>query len=124
MGRTLRLGLVLAALAPAGCRDLGVRGSANLPLAEARTRPAVFWAYQAVSPAGPRTASQGLTGDTLAVAGQSFIVQFPDYAGPTSLLRPVSGTPAYALAWDEPPYDRLYVMPGPARVQVAPILFH
>lgn len=126
MGRTVRVGLAAAVVILAGCKDLGVRGSANVPLALARTRPAVFWSYQAVVPA-QRKAYEGLTGDRFTLGDQSFIVQFPDFAGPRTLLRSVgpagnSGA-AFALAWDQPPYDEVYVAAGPQRLQVSPAIW-
>lgn len=122
MGRTARLWVMAAAaLALAGCKDLGVRGSANTPYAIARMRPPQYWAYQAVNPASPKP-YEGRTGSMFSLGGQSFIVQFPDYAGPRTLLRPAgaaAGATVYALAWDQPPFEQLYVSPDPTRVQVA-----
>ena len=123
MGRMPGLGLAAAgALALAGCKDLGVRGSANVPLASARTRPPVFWSYQAVVP-GQRQPYEGRQGDLLTVGSQRFLVQFPDFAGPPSLLAPVAGQGAatiYALRGEQPPFDQVYVSAGPERLQVAP----
>ena len=122
MGRTVGVGLAAVVLALAGCRDLGVRGAANVPLAVARTRPAAFWSYQVVNPL-QRTAYKDRQDDILTVGSQQFTVQFPDFAGPPSLLAPVAsqgGAPVYALRWDEAPFDQVYVAPGPNRLQVAP----
>lgn len=121
MGRTLRLGMAAAVLTLGACKDMGARGSADVPLAVARTRPVQFWAYQAVNPA-QRKAYEGRTGDLFALGGQSFIVQFPDFAGPPTLLRPVGsagGSNVLALTWDQPPFEQLYVASG-GRVQAAP----
>jgi len=122
MGRTLRLGLAGVVLALGGCKDLGVRGAANVPLDSARVRPTVFWAYQGVNPQ-QRKPYEGRTGDIFAAGAQRFIVQFPDFAGPPSMLAPVAaqtGAPVYALRWAQPPYDQLYVATGPNRLQPAP----
>ncbi len=120
MGGTLRLA-VAAAVALAGCKDLGVRGAANVPLDIARTRPAAFWSYQAVTPQ-QRKAYEGRTGDILTLGAQRFIVQFPDFAGPTSILAPVGaqgGTSLLAPRWAQAPFDQVYVASGPGRLQVA-----
>ena len=120
MGRTLRLGMAAAVLALGACKDMGARGSANVPLSVARTRPVQFWAYQAVQPA-TRKAYEGRTGDQLTLGGQSFVVQFPSYAGPQTLLKPAgggAGRDVFALAWAQPPFDEVYVASG-GRVQVA-----
>ncbi len=121
MGRTLRLGLAAVVLALGGCKDLGVRGAANTPVDIARTRPVQFWAYQAVTPT-TRKAYEGRTGDLFTLGAQRFIVQFPDFAGPTSVLAPVGaagGSSILAPRWDRPPYERVYVASGPDRLQVA-----
>ncbi len=126
MGRTLRLGLAGVVLALGGCKDLGVRGAANVPLGSARIHPAAFWSYQAVKPQ-QRQAYQGLTGDVFTLGTQRFIVQFPDFAGPPSALAPVgaqAGATVYAPRWAQAPYDRLYVSPGPERMQVATEIWH
>ncbi len=110
-----------AVLALGGCRDLGVRGAANTPTAIARVHPPVFWSYQAVNPA-QRKAYEGRTGDVFALGTQRFIVEYPEFAGPRSALVPVgseNGAPVYALRWDAPPYDRLFVAPDPNRLQQA-----
>ncbi len=124
MGRTVALGLAAAAaLVLGGCKDLGVRGAANVPLAIARTRPPAFWSYQAVKSAQERKAYEGRQGDLLTVGSQRFIVQFPDFAGPPSLLAPVAGqggAGAFALRGEQPPFDQVYVAGGPDRLQVAP----
>ncbi len=121
MGGTLRLGIVAAVVTLAGCKDLGVRGAANVPLHIARTRPAAFWSYQAVTPQ-QRKAYEGRTGDILTLGAQRFIVQFPDFAGPTSVLAPVGaagGAAVLAPRWARAPFDRVYVAPGPNRLQLA-----
>ncbi len=121
MGRTLRLGLAAAVLAVAGCKDLGVRGAANTPVNIARTRPAAYWSYQAVSPQ-TRQAYEGRTGDLFTLGAQRFIVQFPDFAGPTSALAPAGaagGATVLAPRGQHAPYDRVYVASGPNRLQVA-----
>ncbi len=121
MGRTLRLGLAAAVLALGGCKDLGVRGAANTPVAIARTRPVQFWAYQAVTPQ-TRKAYEGRTGDLFTLGAQRFIVQFPDFAGPTSVLAPVGaagGASVLAPRWARAPYERVYVAGGADRLQVA-----
>ena len=122
MRQTLGLGVAALGVALGGCKDLGVRGAANVPLDVARTRPAVFWAYQGVNPQ-QRKPYEGRTGDIFAVGAQRFIVQFPDFAGPPSMLAPVAsqaGAPVYALRWAEPPFDQLYVAAAPNRLQPAP----
>jgi hypothetical protein len=122
----VRVAIAAAVVALAGCKDLGVRGSANGPLGVARTRPAAFWSYQAVNPA-QRKAYEGLTGERFTVGDQSFIVEFPDFAGPRSMLRSVGPAgytgAAFALAWDQPPYDELYVASGSQRLHVAPAIW-
>jgi len=123
MGRKVGPGLAAAcALALAGCKDLGVRGSANVPLAIARTRPAAFWSYQAVLPQ-QRQGYEGHQGELLTVGSQKFLVQFPDFAGPPSLLAPVAaqgGAGVYALRGTQAPFGEVYVAAGPGRLQVAP----
>ncbi len=121
MGRRLGLGLAAVALALGGCKDLGVRGAANTPVDIARTRPAQFWAYQAVTPQ-TRKAYEGRTGDLFTLGAQRFIIQFPDFAGPTSALAPAGaagGSSVLAARGARPPFDRLYVATGPSRLQVA-----
>ncbi len=121
MGGTLRLGVVAAAVALAGCKDLGVRGAANLPLDSARTRPPAFWSYQAVNPQ-QRKAYEGRTGDIITLGAQRFIVQFPDFAGPPGVLAPAGGqggANVLAPRWAQPPFDQVYVASGPNRLQVA-----
>jgi len=121
MGRTLGLGLAGLVLALGGCKDLGVRGAANLPLDSARTRPTVYWAYQAVTP-GQAKPYEGLTGDIFTLGAQRFIVQFPDFAGPPSALAAVgtqAGATVFARRGAHAPYDRVYVSPGANRLQVA-----
>ncbi len=121
-----KLGLAAAVvLLAGGCKDLGVRGSANTPVNLARTKPAVFWAYQAVNPA-QRKAYEGRTGDRFTLGDQSFIVQFPAFAGSPATLRAVgsaAGAPVYALRWDEAPFGELVVAATPAKLQIAEPLF-
>ena len=127
----MRQGIGLGALAIVtglgGCKDMGVREATNAPLAIARTRPPVMWAYQAVQLApGERKAYEGRTGDVFALGGQEFMVQYPEFAGTRSLLVPVgaeNGAAVYALRWDSPPFDRVYVAPDPNRLQVAEPLY-
>ena len=123
MRHGIGLGALAVVLALGGCKDMGVRGAANVPLGIARTQPPVMWAYQAVSLApGQRKAYEGRTGDVFALGGQQFIVQYPEFAGTRSLLVPVgseNGAAVYALRWDAPPFDRVYVAPDPNRLQVA-----
>ncbi len=118
MGRRAGLAVAAVALALAGCKDLGVRGAANVPLPIARTKPPAFWSYQAVNPQ-QRKPYQGRTGDVVTAGNQQFLVQFPDFSGPPSLLAPVGGQGVYALRWDQPPYSQVYVAPGPDRLQAA-----
>ncbi len=115
------LAALAAVLALGACKDLGVRGASNTPLAVARVHPPVFWSYQAVNLA-QRKAYEGRTGDVFALGSQQFIVQYPEYAGPRSALVPVgseNGAQVYALRWDAPPYDELFVAPDPNRLQQA-----
>ncbi len=117
----IRLGAAAALALLGGCRDLGVRGAANVPLAIARSRPPVFWSYQAVTVAG-RKAYEGRTGDVFQLGDQRFIVGYPEFAGPRTLLAPVgseNGAAVYALRWDTAPYDQVFVAPDPNRLQVA-----
>jgi hypothetical protein len=112
--------MALAVVALGACKDMGARGSANVPLSVARTRPVQFWAYQAVQPA-TRKAYEGRTGDQVTLGGQSFIVQFPSYAGPQTLLKPAGGGAdgsVFALAWAQPPFDQV-VVGGGGRLQTA-----
>ncbi len=123
MGRTVAWGVAAVVLALAGCKDLGVRGSANVPLEIARTRPPAFWSYQAVKSAQVRKVYEGRQGDLLTVGSQKFLVQFPDFAGSPSLLVPAAsqgGAAVYALRGEQPPFDRVYVAAAPNRLQVAP----
>lgn len=125
MRRMAGLGIVAAVVAVAGCKDLGVRGAANVPLDLARTRPTVFWAYQAVDPA-QRKAYEGRTGDVFALGDQTFIVEYPEFAGAPAMLKPagaVGGSAVYALRWDDAPFDGVAVAANPTKVQVAAPLF-
>ena len=121
MDRTLRLGLTGLALALNGCKDLGVRGAANVPLAIARVRPASFWSYQAVTPQ-TRKAYEGRIGDVFTLGAQQFIVQFRAFSGPTSALVRVGterGAAVFAPRWARPPFDQVYVEAGSKRLQTA-----
>ncbi len=116
-------GVLALVLALGACKDMGVRAASDVPLAIARVHPPVMWAYQAVNLApGQRKAYEGRTGDVFALGGQQFIVGYPEFAGARNLLVPVgteNGAAVYALRWDVPPFDRVYVAPDANRLQVA-----
>lgn len=93
------VGVTLAlALATSACRDMGLRG--NVPLAEAETRAFRYSVYAAGEPG---------VGE-IEVAGRTWIGQGVAQELPAQLLTPVPEVAqVHALAWDRPPYDRLYL---------------
>jgi len=88
----------------AGCRDNGLPDR-NLPLDEAEQRTYGYPLYQ--------TFAQGA--GEWEFAGQRWQETAPVVTIEPRLLQPVdtaAGIPVYALAWDRPPYDRLYAPAG------------
>ena len=113
MSRTWRIGAVaLLAAISSGCVDSGLPGK-NLPLDEARFREWSYPLYEmAVHPSGLPDLISFDDGTWALMAAphrkggmESALERSPQ------LLRPVSGGEAQfmALAWDTPPYNRLFL---------------
>jgi hypothetical protein len=96
------LAAVVAALALAGCKDSGLPGM-NLPLQVAEHKPTPYVLYTPAAASGQR--------QVLEMDGEHWLLTSAEEAIPDALLGPAGaageGEPR-ALAWDSPPYDRLY----------------
>lgn len=112
MGSIWRLGAVLVISATlGGCRFIGK----NTPLEEARFRvPKTVRETQVrMQPAPPSEFPR----ERFRIGDQEWIVTATEYQLPDRVVRPVGtsdGLVFYALAWDEPPFDRL-LAPMPQR---------
>lgn len=87
-----------------GCKDSGLPGR-NTPVDEAMRQAGGYAVYDAAEPGRDPWAAAFVMG------GARWQTTGPPETVPQRLLRPVastSGIQLYALAWDEPPYSRLY----------------
>lgn len=101
--------VALAVLAVAGCEESKTQ---LLPLEAAKYKPPKSVAEQTVPPAPEPVAERPIE-----VAGRLYQPWAAEHQLPERNLRQVGtveGRPVYALAWDDPPYDRLLI-PAPGR---------
>lgn len=110
MQRGTTLGVLILAAALAACN-----GFPDLvPVEVARTQVSQPLVEQTARIAAEPPA--GLPAQITGVAGRDWIIAATEQRVPASALRQagtVAGRPAYVLAWDEPPYDRLLLASRP-----------
>jgi hypothetical protein len=101
--------ILVATIAMASCRDLGLQG--NIPLAEAENRQFRYSTYE-LSDDAARGARM------LPFEARNWIASAAVEVIPDRLLREVgeaAGTTLYAPVWAETPYVRLYARAEPGR---------
>ena len=117
-----------AVFALAGCKDLGLENR-NYPHEQAAHRPPGAL-VQAVHPETrpahvPATAPHETMARPISVGGQTFMASGGAGRIPSIALKQVGGGAAGAVsaaAWDEPPYERLYLShPGGLYVSYLPV---
>ncbi len=122
MRRIVRVALLAAAAAGmSACKDLGLRHARDLPYDQAENAPTPQWAYQAADPKNPKP-YEAHTDKRFSYAGRTWVVAFPRYALPAGSMRSVGtvdGLQVSALAWDDAPYDQLFVPAGGGSWQAA-----
>ena len=116
-----------ALFAIAGCKDSGLPDR-NLPHEEAAHRPPAALVQAVFPETNPRNremAAHAAMAQPISVAGGTFMASGGVGSAPSSLLRQVgsgAGGAFFAAAWDEPPYDRLYLAhPGGLYVSYLPL---
>lgn len=119
--------IATALIALAGCDDLGLENR-NYPHEQAAHRPpdALVQAVHPETRPGPATPDAHTTSARpVSVAGQTFMAAGAPQRVEAAALRQVGGGAAgsfSAAAWDEPPYDRLYLShPGGLYVPYLPV---